>query len=143
MKRRLLLVDDDTLGVEQLRKLLERDDLSVDVVSNGQGALTALGEKDYSVVITDLKMPGMGGMEFIRELSKRRLPVTVIVTTAYGSIDRAVEAIRLGAFDFLTKPIEPNALKIVMECAFKGRALQDEVLLLRKNCANDTISTTS
>lgn len=132
MKRRLLLVDDDAMGVEQLRKLLERDDLQVDIVSNGQDALSALGEKDYSVVVTDLKMPGMGGMEFIRELSKRRLPVTVIVTTAYGSIDRAVEAIRLGAFDFLTKPIDANALKIVMERALKGRALQDEVLLLRQ-----------
>src|SRR5258706_13450331 len=73
MRRKLLVVDDDPYLTTQLRKLLESDELSVDTVSSAQEALTALGETDYSVLITDLKMPGMGGMELIREVAQRRV----------------------------------------------------------------------
>jgi DNA-binding NtrC family response regulator len=132
MRRKVLVVDDDPYLTTQLRKLLESDELSVDTVSNAQEALTALAAADYSVMITDLRMPGMGGMELIREVSQRRVLVTTLVTTAFGSIDRVVEAMRLGAFDFLTKPIDPTHLKIVMDRALKKRALQDEVLQLRQ-----------
>src|SRR5262249_5130619 len=97
MRRKVLVVDDDPYLTTQLRKLLETDDLSVDTVSNAQEALSALGASDYSVLITDLRMPGMGGIELIREVSQRRVMVTTIVTTAFGSIDRVVEAMRLGA----------------------------------------------
>src|SRR6266571_6010419 len=131
MRRKLLIVDDDAYSSTQLRKLLESEELSVDPVTNGQEALTALSADDYSVLITDLRMPGMGGMDLIREISQRRLLVTTIVTTAFGSIDRVVEAMRLGAYDFLTKPIDPTNLKLVMDRALRQRALQDEVLRLR------------
>ena len=132
MQRKILLVDDDAYSTTQLRKLLQSDELSVDAVADGREALTALGANDYSVLITDLRMPGMGGMDLIREIAQRRLLVTTIVTTAFGSIDRVVEAMRLGAYDFLTKPIDPTYLKLVMDRALKKRALQDEVLKLRQ-----------
>ncbi|HEY2157012.1 MAG TPA: sigma-54 dependent transcriptional regulator [Isosphaeraceae bacterium] len=132
MRRKLLLVDDDPYSTTQLRKLLESDSLSVDAVSSGQEALAALENADYSVLITDLRMPGMGGMDLIREVAQRRVMVTTIVTTAFGSFDRVVEAMRLGAYDFLTKPIDPTNLQIVIDRALKKRALQDEVLQLRQ-----------
>ena len=132
MLRKVLIVDDDPHLTAQYRKLLENDELIIDTVANAQEALSALGTADYSVMITDLRMPGMGGMELIREIAERRLLVTTIVTTAFGSIDRVVEAMRLGAYDFLTKPIEPTNLKLVMERAFRQRALHDEVLRLRQ-----------
>ncbi|WP_435019600.1 sigma-54-dependent transcriptional regulator [Tundrisphaera sp. TA3] len=132
MHRKVLLVDDDTYSTTQLKKLLETEDLSVEAVSNGQDALAALAATDYSVLITDLRMPGMGGMDLIREVAQRRVLVTTIVTTSFGSIERVVEAMRLGAYDFLTKPIDPTNLKIVMDRALKKRALQDEVLRLRQ-----------
>ena len=132
MHRKVLLVDDDTYSTTQLKKLLETEELSVDAVSNGQEALTALAATDYSVLITDLRMPGMGGMDLIREIALRRVMVTTIVTTSFGSIERVVEAMRLGAYDFLTKPIDPTQLKIVMDRALTKRALQDEVLQLRQ-----------
>src|SRR5262249_27930911 len=128
MLRKVLVVDDDPYLTTQLRKLLESENLSVDTVSSAQEALGALGATDYSVLITDLRMPGMGGMELIREVSQRRHMVTTIVTTAFGSIDRVVEAMRLGAFDFLTKPLDPTHLKLVMDRALKKRKLEDEVL---------------
>jgi two-component system, NtrC family, response regulator AtoC len=132
MRRKLLLVDDDAFSTTQLRKLLETDELSVNAVTSGHEALEALTAEDYSILITDLRMPGMGGMDLIREISQRRIPVTTIVTTAFGSIDRVVEAMRLGAYDFLTKPIDPTYLKLVMDRALKKRSLQDEVLRLRQ-----------
>jgi len=132
MRRKLLVVDDDPYSTTQIRKLLESDELNVDTVSSAQEALTALSGADYSVMITDLRMPGMGGMDLIREVAQRRVGVTTIVTTAFGSIDRVVEAMRLGAYDFLTKPIDPTNLKLVMDRALKQRALQDEVLRLRQ-----------
>ena len=132
MRRKLLIVDDDSYSSTQLRKLLESDELSVDVVDSGQEALTTLAAADYSVMMTDLRMPGMGGMDLIREIANRRMLVTTIVTTAFGSIDRVVEAMRLGAYDILTKPIDPTYLKLVMDRALKKRALQDEVLSLRQ-----------
>jgi two-component system NtrC family response regulator len=72
MRKRILLVDDDAYSSTQLRKLLESDELSVETVTNGQEALAALAEHDFSVLITDLRMPGMGGMELIREIAQRR-----------------------------------------------------------------------
>ena len=128
MRRKVLIVDDDAYSSTQLRKLLDSEELSVEAVASGQEALTAMASNDYSVLITDLRMPGMGGMDLIREVANRRLLVTPIVTTAFGSIDRVVEAMRLGAYDFLTKPIDPTYLKLVMDRALKKRALQDEVL---------------
>ncbi len=132
MHRKVLLVDDDTYSTTQLKKLLETDELSVEAVASGQEALSALVATDYSVLITDLRMPGMGGMDLIREVAQRRLMVTTIVTTSFGSIERVVEAMRLGAYDFLTKPIDPTQLRIVMDRALTRRALQDEVLQLRQ-----------
>src|SRR5581483_7393771 len=133
MKRKLLIVDDDTYSSANLMKLLASDELDVEAVTSGQEALTKLGEADYSILMTDLRMPGMGGMDLIREVVSRRHLVTVIVTTAFGSIDRVVEAMRLGAYDFLTKPInDPTYLKLVIDRALKKRALQDEVLALRQ-----------
>ena len=132
MRKKLLIVDDDAQSSSLLRRLLESDELSVDVAEGGQEALTLLAGGDYSVMVTDLKMPGMGGMDLLREIADRRMTVTVIVTTGFGSIDRVVEAMRLGAGDFLTKPIDPTYLKLVMDRVLKKRELQDEVLSLRQ-----------
>jgi DNA-binding NtrC family response regulator len=132
MPRSILIVEDNELACKQLERVLENDPLIlVDSVSDGNKALEALGEKNYSIVITDLRMPEMDGMDLIREVQKRRWPVTVIVITGHGSIDEAVEAIRMGAYDFLTKPIDIGHLKMVVQRALKERALQDEVAFLR------------
>src|SRR5207248_63059 len=98
---------------------------------DGMEALQHLVDHNYSLVITDLKMPHLSGMQMIEEVQKRGLPVTVIVTTGFGSIEEAVEAMRLGAYDFLTKPIELQHLRLVVQRALRERTLQDEVVMLR------------
>jgi DNA-binding NtrC family response regulator len=130
--RRILVVEDNQLARRQLQQLLQVDPgLSVEVAGDGEDALRRLSEQDYSIVITDLRMPGCDGLELIGQIQERRLPVTVIVTTAFGSIDDAVQAIRLGAYDFLTKPINLDNLRLVVQRALRERTLQDEVAYLR------------
>src|SRR5581483_5592977 len=100
--------------------------------SDGKEALEALVARNYSILVTDLKMPHLTGMQLIEEVQKRRLPVTVIVMTGYGSVDEAVQAMRMGAYDFLTKPVDAQSLRLVVQRALRERALQDEVMHLRE-----------
>lgn len=133
MERRALVAEDNEVNRQQIRQVLESDPkLRVDTTSDGQQALAALTSNDYSLLLTDLRMPNLDGMHLIEEVQKRRLPVTVIVMTGFGGIDEAVQAMRLGAYDFLTKPIDPQQLRLVVQRALRERTLQDEVLLLRQ-----------
>jgi DNA-binding NtrC family response regulator len=137
LRRRILIVEDNETARRQLQQLLQNDlSLHVDVTGDGNKALQDLSEHNYSIVITDLRMPRLDGMELIREVQQRRLPVTIIVTTGHGSIDEAVKAIRLGAYDFLTKPIDVEHLRLVVERALRERTLQDEVVSLREQLKN-------
>jgi DNA-binding NtrC family response regulator len=131
-QRRLLIADDNDANRHQLKQLVETEFLQVDTAADGAQALQALTANNYSVVITDLRMPRVSGMKMIEEVQKQRLPVTVIVMTAHGSLDEAVQAMRLGAYDFLTKPVDAPALRLVVQRALRERALQDEVVYLRE-----------
>ncbi len=132
-KRRVLVVEDNETNRRHLRELLESDSsLCVEVAANGGEALQALTDRPFSLVITDLKMPHVGGMELLEEVQKRRLPVAVIVTTGYGSISDAVQAMRLGATDFLTKPVDIDHLRLVVGRALRERAMLDELTALRE-----------
>ena len=91
--------------------------VEVDLARDGNQALALLVERPYSIIITDLRMPKLDGMKLIEEIQTRRLPVTVIVTTGHGSIDEAVQAMRMGAYDFLTKPPDPQHLCLLVERA--------------------------
>src|SRR5262245_60410483 len=103
LTRRVLLVEDQEPAGQNLLRLLEKDPrLEVTLAADGRQALDRLLRDSFSLVITDLRMPALDGMDLIREVRQRKLPVTFIVTTGHGSISDAVEAIRLGAYDFLT-----------------------------------------
>jgi DNA-binding NtrC family response regulator len=130
--RGVLIVEDDEASRNKLQALLQTDaGLRVDTTKDGDQALQKMMENNYSILITDLRMPRLDGMQLLKEVQRRGLPVTVIVTTGYGSIDDAVQAIRMGAYDFLTKPIDVDNLRLVLQRALRDRALQDEVALLR------------
>lgn len=130
-RRRLLIVDDRELTCQQLQQILQSDALEVEYRTEGAKALELLQATDYSILLTDLQMPHMNGMELIREVQERRIPVTIIVIAGHGSIGEAVQAIRLGAYDFLTKPVDPQHLRVVIDRALRERALQDELAQLR------------
>jgi DNA-binding NtrC family response regulator len=130
-RRRVLIVDDRELTCKQLQQILQSDTLDVEFRTEGAKALEALQEADYSILVTDLQMPQMSGMDLIREVQERRIPVTIIVIAGHGSIGEAVQAIRLGAYDFLTKPVDDRHIRLVIERALRERALQDELAQLR------------
>jgi two-component system response regulator AtoC len=131
-KQRILIAEDSELGRKQLQELLEeRLGVVVDTAPDGAAALQALIERPYSVVVTDLNMPRVSGMQLIEEVQRRRIAATVVVTTGFGSIDEAVQAMRLGAADFLTKPIDVDHLTLVLQRVLRERALEHEVAALR------------
>ncbi len=105
--------------------------LTIDLATDGARALEMLREQPYSVVVTDLRMPRLDGMELLRAIQSERITATVIVTTGHGSIHEAVEAMRFGAYDFLTKPPDPDHLCLLIQRALRERALHDELAALR------------
>ena len=130
--RRILVVEDNEDTRQSFQQLLELAlGVEVDLARDGNQALALLVERPYSIMITDLRMPKLDGMKLIEEVQARRLPVTIIVTTGHGSIDEAVQAMRMGAYDFLTKPSDPQHLCLLVERALRERTLQDELAALR------------
>jgi DNA-binding NtrC family response regulator len=134
MQRKLLIADDNEQTRDSLRLLLEADGaFQVDTLGDGRSALAALLEKNYNIFLTDLRMPGLDGMSLVEQLRQKQVPVTTIVMTGFGSIDQAVKAVRLGAYDFLPKPVDIDHLKVVLDRAVRERSLQDEVIQLREH----------
>ncbi len=133
--RRILIAEDNPLLCEQLKEVLAAEEgVTVDTTGDGREALEMItrAERRYSLFLTDLKMPGLDGIQLVEELQRRSAQVTVIVFTGHGSIQDAVQAMRLGACDFLTKPIDPEYLRLVVRRALRERSLQDEIMLLRE-----------
>jgi two-component system, NtrC family, response regulator AtoC len=131
MDRRILVVDDSDLLCQQLSRVLAQPNRRIKVAHDGTAALEWLVEGNFSLVLTDLCMSGIDGLELIREIRRRELPVTVIVMTGHATIDSAVAAMQWGAYDYLTKPIDLDRLEVLVEQALNDRRLQDEVEALR------------
>jgi DNA-binding NtrC family response regulator len=107
---KILLVDDEVVFTQNMAKLLVNRGYVVTAVNSGDAAIQALEEKDFDVVVLDLKMPGMDGITTLKEIKKLGLLTETLILTGHGSIDTALEAIKLGAYDYLTKPCEIDEL---------------------------------
>jgi DNA-binding NtrC family response regulator len=127
----VLVVDDD----ESLRRVtqmqLEEAGYEVFTAADGTAGLRVMEESAPPLVVADLKMPGMSGIELLRELRSRYPETTVILITAFGTVQTAVEAMRAGAYDYITKPIDYDELLLVLERALERRSLLDQVENLR------------
>ena len=114
---RVLLVDDEELFRETLAKLLRRRGLEVATASDGESALAVVQEQAPEVVVLDLRMPGMDGIETLRRIKRHRPDTRVVMLTGHGSVDAGVDALRAAAFDFLLKPVGPDQLVEVILAA--------------------------
>ncbi len=132
MKRMVLVVDDEQNMQTVMRMILEEAGYIVEVADNGDAGLAHLTNPNLDVVLSDLKMPGMGGEEFIRICREERPDVPVVVVTAHGTIRSAVQSINAGASDYLTKPFEPEELGIAVHNAVKLHDVLHENLRLRE-----------
>ena len=129
-RAKILIVDDDPDIREVIRDRLKAMRFEVLEASDGIGALAKLREDSPSITLLDLQMPKKGGLEVLKAVREEGLETTTIVITAYGTIDKAVEAMRSGAYDFLTKPFSPGHLEVVIGKALEREGLRRENLLL-------------
>ncbi len=107
----VLIVDDEKNIRLTLSQALETLGAEIDTAANGEEALTKLKEKGFGLILLDIRMPGMDGMEVLRRVREIRPDIRIIMITAYGTVESAVEAIKLGAVDFLQKPFEPEEIR--------------------------------
>jgi DNA-binding NtrC family response regulator len=122
-KKQVLVVDDEANLRRVLAALLMRDGCDVHLAENGEAALGLLREHHIDLVITDLKMPKIDGMELLREVQKSDPTLPVVMLTAHGTVDNAVEALKLGALDYLTKPFDKDEIRAVVQKALRTRDL--------------------
>jgi DNA-binding response OmpR family regulator len=110
-EKSLLIVDDEKNIRLTLSRALEVLEVETDTAANGEEALAKLKEKEFCLILLDLKMPGMDGMEVLRRVREIRPDIRVIIITAYGTIESAVEAMKLGAIDFIQKPFSAEEIR--------------------------------
>ena len=132
MGARILLVEDEANMARTLTKNLERAGHTVEHAPHGQAAITRLEQRPFDMVVTDLKMPVMDGMQLLHALHERDLPPAVVVLTGYGTIESAVEAMKLGAADYLIKDARPQEILLTVERVLKVDALRRENARLRE-----------
>jgi two-component system response regulator AtoC len=130
--KRVLVVDDERKMRRVLQMLLEQMGLESTPAESGEEALAAFQAEKYDLVLTDLRMPGMGGMEWIKRLRALDADVPVIVLTAYGTVATAVEAMKHGAFDFILKPFDVDAVEVVVRNALELTRYRTENRYLRE-----------
>jgi DNA-binding NtrC family response regulator len=133
VKGKLLVVDDDPDSAELLRDALVRKGHEAVACTSPQAALDRLRQDDIDLVVTDVLMEGMSGIELCKEIRTSHPDVLTIVVTGHGSLEVAIEAIRAGAYDFVLKPVAIEALDIAVTRALEYRALKGEVRRLRRN----------
>ncbi len=132
MERRILIIDDDRSLCEVLETELTQRGYQPSWVATPAEALARFEREDFDLVITDVNLAGMNGVDLCRQLVARREDMPVIVITAYGNMETAIAAIRAGAYDFVNKPFDVDELALTIERALKHRALREEVRRLRK-----------
>ncbi len=126
---RVLIVDDEENARIGLKTLLSRDGFHVATAANGYEALEYLNRHAVDLVITDINMPEMNGLVFLRELNRHYPAVNVIMVTAYGGVESYLEAMNLGAFEYLNKPVKLDELKVVIGRIFGREPRRDNLKL--------------
>jgi len=120
-KKRILVVDDEENARIGLSKLLEREGFEVESVSNGYEALNYLHQRQVNVIVTDINMPEMNGITFLKELNKNFPASNVIMITAYGGVESYLEAMNLGAFEYINKPVKIDELMSILKKIFNDK----------------------
>jgi DNA-binding NtrC family response regulator len=131
----VLVVEDKSAMQQMLGATLAGEGYEVDIAPNGKDAIQKAKNKRYDLVLTDLKLPGADGLEVLSEVKEIDPEISVIVMTAYGTVETAVEAMKVGAFDFITKPFDTDRLSLLIKRALENRRLVAENTLLREELA--------
>ena len=128
----ILVVDDDQAQRELLKEDLEREGFAVEVAAGGRAGVERVKRGGVDLVVSDVKMPDLNGLDLLREVLAVEPSLCVIIITAFGSIETAIRAVKLGAYDYLPKPFETDELLLIVDRALGERALRSEVVRLRE-----------
>jgi len=133
-KKKALVIDDEQIVLDSVKKILSGENYEVEVTLSGRQGLEWAVQKDYDVVLTDMKMPDIGGMVVLRDVKRARPSMPVIIITGYATVSSAVQAMKLGAADYIEKPFTPDELLKALDRAIETAASQkpDEQALVHK-----------
>lgn len=127
---KILIIDDDASMRDACRQILERDGLEIHEAASGRDALKAMDRRLFDLVILDLKMPRVGGLDVLRSMKRQHRDIPVVVVTGYPSVDSAVEAMKNGAIDFLAKPFTSESLRVIVRKSLHYSRIEREHGLL-------------
>jgi len=130
--KRILIIDDEESFRHMLSVILKKERFDVDTAPDGEEGLQKVMANTYDQVLCDIRMPRMDGLDFLKEVQKANLDTTIIMMSAYGTIDTAIEAMKLGAYDYISKPFKPDEIVLTLKKADERERLRRENELLRK-----------
>ncbi len=132
MAENLLLVEDEQTLRESLKRVFVREGYEVDTVADAEAALKTIAERSYDLILTDIMLPGIDGIELLKRIKEISSDQLVIVMTAFASLETAIDALRGGAYDYIIKPVIHEEVKRIVKNAFRERALRSENQILKK-----------
>lgn len=132
MTRRILIIEDEETLRESLERVLSKEGYDITSVDSAEAALNLLEGDSYDLILTDVILPGITGIELLKKVKERSPDQIVVIMTAFASLETAVESLRAGAYDYIIKPVMHEEIKQVVKNALKQGALQEENLRLRK-----------
>src|SRR5210317_1178616 len=130
MKPKILVVDDERSHRKMIEAVLSAESYEIAQADNGQAAIDAVTEKFYDLVIMDIRMPELGGIEALKKIKTISPGIPIIIMTAYASVGTAVDALKSGASDYLTKPLDIEELKILVAKTLRIHQLEEENIYL-------------
>jgi DNA-binding NtrC family response regulator len=129
----ILIVDDERIVCESLAEWFRQDGYHVDVANNAKEALRLIAKTSYDIALIDIRMPGMDGLELQTHLTEAKPDMTIIIMTAYSSVESAVKALKAGAYDYIAKPFDPDELSLLVRRASEHRSLKSENIRLKES----------
>lgn len=130
--KKLLVIDDEENMRHVLKGILEKEGYKVFLASDGQEGLELLEQQGFDTTLCDLRMPRMDGIEFLKQVSQKKISSTIITMSAYGTIDLAIETMKMGAYDYISKPFKPAEIILSLKKAEERERLKKENIMLRK-----------
>ena len=137
VSKRILIVDDEESFRHMLSVILVKEGYEVETSANAEEGLRKAAVSVFDQILCDIRMPGMDGLAFLREIKKTEIEATIIVMSAYGTVDIAIEAMKLGAYDYISKPFKPDEIILTLRKAEEREQLRRENELLRKEVARE------
>ena len=131
-KEKILIVDDERIVRDSLKHWFEDEGYSIETAEDGQIALKKFDKGKYDLMLLDMKMPGMSGLELLEKVKKIDVDVIVILITAFASVPTAIQALKLGAYDYVTKPVDPDELNHLVKNALEKKKLKSENVALKE-----------